>query len=267
MRKNFFWPQEHNNVLRIILSKAKKGTRVIYVPGNHDEDLREFCGSVFGNLEIHREFVHTMSDGRQLLVMHGDEFDTVVKCSPWLAKLGCSAYDFSLQPQPLLQRVPPPVRISVLVAGRATSNTRRRMPCSTSRASSMRSRMRRASAASTAWSAGTSIAPEITEIDGVMYCNDGDWVESCSALVEDMNGRLAIWSWPEMRDARQVEGSWSKSPPEKPRFVIALSCWRRTLARRRKEPGSERCIRFLSTPCDSRRIADRDCSTLGSQRS
>ncbi len=86
MRKNFFWPQEHNNVVRTILGKAKDGTRVIYIPGNHDDDLREFCGSVFGNLEIRREFVHVTADGRELLVMHGDEFDTVVKCSPWLAQ-------------------------------------------------------------------------------------------------------------------------------------------------------------------------------------
>ena len=69
MRKGFFWPQEHNNVVRTILGKAKGGTRVIYIPGNHDEDLREFCGSVFGNLEIHREYVHKTGDGRQLLVI------------------------------------------------------------------------------------------------------------------------------------------------------------------------------------------------------
>ena len=116
MRKNFYWPQEHNNVLRIILSKAKKGTRVIYVPGNHDEDMREFCGTVFGNLEIHREFIHNMSDGRRLLVMHGDEFDTVVKCSPWLARLGSTAYDFTLRSQSPRQFAAPPFWLSVLVA-------------------------------------------------------------------------------------------------------------------------------------------------------
>ena len=68
MRKMFFWPQSHNNVLRTILGKAKNGTKVIYIPGNHDEDLREFCGSIFGNLEIHREYVHATADGRRLLV-------------------------------------------------------------------------------------------------------------------------------------------------------------------------------------------------------
>ena len=88
MQKNMFWPQSHNNVLRTILGKAKRGTKVIFVPGNHDEVFREFDGAVFGNLEIHREYIHRGADGRRMLVLHGDEFDSVVKCSPWLAQVG-----------------------------------------------------------------------------------------------------------------------------------------------------------------------------------
>jgi len=71
MSRSFFWPQEHINVLRAILGKAKRGTRVIYIPGNHDDVFRELAGSVFGNLEIHREYVHETADGRRLLVVHG----------------------------------------------------------------------------------------------------------------------------------------------------------------------------------------------------
>ena len=88
MQRTMFWPQAHNNVLRTILGKAKRGTKVIFVPGNHDEVFREFDGAVFGNLEIHREYIHGGVHGRRMLVLHGDEFDSVVKCSPWLAKLG-----------------------------------------------------------------------------------------------------------------------------------------------------------------------------------
>ena len=88
LRRSFYWPPEHNEVLRAILSKANDGTRVIYVPGNHDDDLREFCGSLFGNLSIRRKYVHATADGREFLVMHGDEFDTAVKCSRWLARFG-----------------------------------------------------------------------------------------------------------------------------------------------------------------------------------
>ena len=121
MKKSMYWPQSHNNVLRTILGKAKRGTKVIFVPGNHDEVFRDFDGAVFGNLEIHREYIHTGADGRRILVLHGDEFDSVVKCSPWLAKLGSNIYD-------------------VL-----------------------------------------------------------DWVESCTSLVEAMNGTLRLLKWPILR--------------------------------------------------------------------
>jgi UDP-2,3-diacylglucosamine pyrophosphatase LpxH len=93
----FYWPQEHNEVLRAILGMAREGTEVTYIPGNHDEELREFCGSVFGNLRIRRRFVHSTADGREFLVLHGDEFDAAVKCSRWLARFGAAAYDFTMQ--------------------------------------------------------------------------------------------------------------------------------------------------------------------------
>ena len=205
MRKNFYWPQEHNNVLRIILSKAKKGTRVIYVPGNHDEDMREFCGTVFGNLEIHREFIHNMSDGRRLLVMHGDEFDTVVKCSPWLARLGSTAYDFTLG---LNRHVNSLRRLFGYPYWSLANYLKHKVKNAVQYISSFENAV-----AHEARKRGVDGVvcghihrAEITDIDGVMYCNDGDWVESCSALVEDMNGRLAIWSWPEMRASAQSQG-------------------------------------------------------------
>jgi UDP-2,3-diacylglucosamine pyrophosphatase LpxH len=97
LRRTFHWPQEHNDVLRTVLAMAKEGTRVIYVPGNHDEDIREFCGSQFGNLSIRRKYVHATADGREFLVMHGDEFDTAVKCSRWLARFGAVAYEFVMR--------------------------------------------------------------------------------------------------------------------------------------------------------------------------
>ena len=82
MKKSMFWPQAHNNVVRTILGKAKRGTKVIFVPGNHDEVFREFDGAVFGNLEIHKDYIHMGADGRRMLILHGDEFDSVVKFSP-----------------------------------------------------------------------------------------------------------------------------------------------------------------------------------------
>src|SRR5262245_20088619 len=97
LRKSFFWPQAHNDVIRTILGKAKHGTRVIYIPGNHDAMFRDYDGMVFGNVEIRREAIHETADGRRLLVLHGDEFDSVIKASPLLEALGNRAYSFVLK--------------------------------------------------------------------------------------------------------------------------------------------------------------------------
>ena len=96
LRKSFFWPQAHNDVIRTILGKAKHGTRVIYIPGNHDAMFRDYDGMVFGNVEIRREAIHETAEGRRLLVLHGDEFDSVIKASPLLGALGNRAYAFVL---------------------------------------------------------------------------------------------------------------------------------------------------------------------------
>lgn len=198
MRKTFFWPQAHSNVLRTILGKAKNGTKVIYIPGNHDEDLRGFCGSMFGNLELHREYVHTTADGRRLLIMHGDEFDTVVKCTPWLAKLGSSVYDFLLEMHRHVNAIRRLFKLPYWsLAGylKHKAKTAVQYIAGFEHAVAHAARKRGVDGVV----CGHIHHAEISEIDGVMYYNDGDWVESCSALVEDMNGRLSIWNWPEMR--------------------------------------------------------------------
>jgi UDP-2,3-diacylglucosamine pyrophosphatase LpxH len=199
MRKSFFWPQEHNNVLRTVLGKAKGGTRVLFIPGNHDEDLRDFCGSAFGNLEIHREFVHETADGRRFLVIHGDEFDTVVQCSPWLARLGATAYDFTLR---LNRYVNALRRLFGLEYWSLASYLKHRVKNAVQYISSFERAVAHAARKRGVDGVvcGHIHRAEITDIDGITYCNDGDWVESCTALVEDMNGRLAIWHWPQMRE-------------------------------------------------------------------
>lgn len=205
MRKGFFWPQEHNNVVRTLLGKAKAGTRVIYIPGNHDEDLREFCGSVFGNLEIRREFVHATADGRKLLVMHGDEFDTVVKCSPWLAKLGSNVYDFLLG---LNRHVNAMRRLFDMPYWSLASYLKHKARTAVQYIDSFEQAVAHAARRRGVDGVvcGHIHRAEIRDIDGVLYCNDGDWVESCTALVEDMNGRLALWSWPEVRARAHSQG-------------------------------------------------------------
>src|SRR5690348_3343218 len=96
LTRTLYWPQSHTNVVRTILGKAKRGTRVIYIPGNHDMSLREYVGMQFGNVEIMLDAIHETADGRQFWVLHGDDFDNVIKASPLMAYMGHHLYDFVL---------------------------------------------------------------------------------------------------------------------------------------------------------------------------
>jgi UDP-2,3-diacylglucosamine pyrophosphatase LpxH len=196
LKKNCYWPQEHNNVLRLLLSKAKRGTHVIYVPGNHDEVFRDYAGHTFGNLTIRRDAVHITADGRRLLVLHGDEFDATIKSGAWLAALGEHAYD------------------AILGLNRYLNWARRKLDCSywslaaylKHKASSAVSYIDRFEAAATREAkrrgmdgvvCGHIHRARIAQIDDVCYLNCGDWVESCTALAEDYSGRMSLLHWSE----------------------------------------------------------------------
>jgi UDP-2,3-diacylglucosamine pyrophosphatase LpxH len=193
LRRSFYWPQLHNNVLRTLLGKAKHGTRILYVPGNHDEEFRDIDGSVFGNLEVHRELVHTTVRGERLLVAHGDMFDGSVKCSRWLAALGSGMYDVALG------------------LNRGFNGVRRRLGFPYwSLAGYLKSKVGNAmkyvqlfeqAAAHEAQRRGLDgiicghiHRPANHMIGGVHYYNTGDWVENCSALVEKRDGTMELWS-------------------------------------------------------------------------
>lgn len=203
MRKGLYWPQEHNDVVRTILGKAKHGTRVVYVPGNHDDVFRSHVGTVFGNVEIARQWIHETADGKRMLVLHGDEFDGVVQCTPWLARLGSRAYQF------------------LIWLNRYVSALRLRMGYEYwSLAAFLKHRVKNAVQYIGAFEEAVATAakkqgvdglicghihrPEIRQVNGVLYCNDGDWVESCSALVEHRDGRLELLAWADETRPRQA---------------------------------------------------------------
>lgn len=199
LRRAVYWPQSHNNVVRTLLGKAKHGTRVIYVPGNHDELFRELEGSVFGNLEVHREHVHETADGRRLLVLHGDEFDGVVKCSRWLTKLGTWVYDFLVWLNRCVNAVRrgldfPYWSLATYLKYKAKSAVEYVRGFEQAVAHAARRR------GVDGVVCGHIHRPEMRMLHGILYCNDGDWVESCSVLVEDLNGRLSLWNWVEQRE-------------------------------------------------------------------
>jgi UDP-2,3-diacylglucosamine pyrophosphatase LpxH len=192
LKRSFHWPQLHNNVLRTILGKAKHGTRVIYVPGNHDEVMRDMVAMVFGNLEVHREFVHTTAKGQRMLVVHGDEFDASVKFSRALAALGSHAYDVALGLNRGCNRVRrafgyPYWSLASYLKARIGSAVR------------YVERFEQAAAHCAARRGldgvicGHIHRPAQRLLQGVQYCNTGDWVDNCTALVEERSGELRLW--------------------------------------------------------------------------
>ena len=196
LTRSFYWPQAHNDVIRTVLGKAKHGTRVVYVPGNHDRPFRDHDGLVLGNVEIRREAVHETADGRRFLVLHGDEFDSIVRASPVLESLGSTAYAFALRlnryVNAVRQRLGYPYwSVSAFLKHKVKNAVK--YIANFERAVAVEAERRGVNGVI----CGHIHRAEITEIDGIAYCNDGDWVESCTALVEDFQGRLSLLRWTE----------------------------------------------------------------------
>jgi UDP-2,3-diacylglucosamine pyrophosphatase LpxH len=194
LRRSWYWPQSHNDVVQKVLRKARKGTRVVFVPGNHDEFLRRYLGHTFGGVEVLEEAVHVTADGRRLWVTHGDLFDGVIQCARWLAHLGDSAYGLALE----LNRWFNSARARM---GLPYWSLSRYLKLKVKRAVSYVSQFEAAVAQEARKRGMHGVVcghihhAEIREIDGVLYCNDGDWVESLTALVERDDGRLEILDW------------------------------------------------------------------------
>ena len=199
MKNRLFWPQEHNNVVRTILGKAKHDTKVIYIPGNHDEVLRAYAGMEFGNVTIQMDAIHETATGKRLLVLHGDEFDSVVRVSRWLAMLGNRVYDWLLY----LNRW---VNVFRRKLGFPYWSLAAFLKHKVKNAVQFISDFEQAVARETARRGVDGVVcghihhAEISTLNGVLYCNDGDWVESCTALVERHDGTLELLNWTERRE-------------------------------------------------------------------
>jgi len=194
MRKRVYWPQSHNNVVRTILGKAKHGTKVIYVPGNHDELLRDFDDTVFGNVHIVEEAIHTNADGRRLLVTHGDKFDSVVRCSRAMAILGTRLYDNLLKANYLVHAVRRRLNLPYWsLAGFLKHKVKNAVQYISNFEQAVAYESGRRGVDGVV--CGHIHRPEISRLNNLIYCNCGDWVESCSALVEHYDGSLELIRW------------------------------------------------------------------------
>jgi UDP-2,3-diacylglucosamine pyrophosphatase LpxH len=200
LKSTWYWPQAHNDVVQKFLRQARKGVRIIYVPGNHDEFLRDYYGTHFGGIEVAETVMHEGADGRRYLVIHGDHFDLVVTQARWLALLGSKAYDLAI------------------VVNRVFNAVRRRLGFGYWSLSQW-AKLKVKNAVNYIGEFEKTLVAEahrrdahgvicghihhaaIREQDGVRYINCGDWVESCTAIVEHFDGRFEIVTWNE--EARQ----------------------------------------------------------------
>ena len=208
VRRGPHWPQAHNDVLQKLLRKVRKGSRIVFIPGNHDEGLRDFCGMHFGGIEIHRNCIHLTAAGRQYLVMHGDEFDIVVRNAKWLAFLGDRGYETALWLNNPLNWVRRHLGLGYW-----------------SFSAYLKNRVKKAVAFIGAYEEAVAGEARRHGTDGIIcghihhaadrligdvhYMNCGDRVESCTAIVETHAGELRLVRW-------NAASAWSpaNAPPE-----------------------------------------------------
>ena len=210
LRSGWYWPQSHNDFVQKMLRKARKGAKVIYVPGNHDEFLRDYYGTHFGGVEVVEDAVHVAADGRRYFVVHGDLFDVVIKHARWLALLGDKAYDAAIGLNTAFNRM-------------------RRLFGLTYWSLSKWAKLKVKNAVNFIGAFETTLAGEARRhgVDGVIcghihhaalrneqgfaYINCGDWVESCTAVAEHFDGRFEIIVWTQSEPFRESEAELAEA--------------------------------------------------------
>ncbi len=194
LRRSWYWPQEHNDVVQKFLRKARKGSRVVYVPGNHDEFLRDYVGSQFGGIELVDRAIHVTADGRRLLIIHGDQFDVVVRHSRWLAHVGDKAYGTVLILNTLFNKVRRRLGFGYWsLSAYLKLKVKNAVNYIGAFEEALAGEARREGADGVV--CGHIHHARIADFSGFHYVNTGDWVESCTAVAEHHDGRLEIIRW------------------------------------------------------------------------
>ena len=215
LRSGWHWPQAHNDVVQKILRMARKGVNVVYVPGNHDDRVREFVGVHFGGVVVVRDAIHETADGRRFLVLHGDEFDGVVQHARWLAFVGDYAYRALIAANTLFNRLRRRMGFGYWsLSAFLKTKVKNALQFVENFESAVADEARRRGVDGVI--CGHIHKAEMRDIDGIAYINDGDWVESCSALVEHHDGTLEILHWAKLRSWSAIDRTIRLVEPVKP---------------------------------------------------
>jgi UDP-2,3-diacylglucosamine pyrophosphatase LpxH len=204
LRSGWFWPQEHTNVVRKILTKAKRETQVCYVTGNHDEFLRKFVDYKLeiGNIRLVNEAVHETADGRRLLVIHGDLFDVITRYHRWIAMAGDALYEGTMRFNFWFNRARAMLGMRYWsLSAFAKQHVKTAVNIVSTFEDSLARECRRRGFDGVV--CGHIHHADARDIGGVTYYNCGDWVESCTALTEDMNGRIQVVRWVQLDHLNQ----------------------------------------------------------------
>ena len=213
MKSGFYWPQSHNDVVQKLLRKARKGTRIVYIPGNHDEFLRNYYGTHFGGIEVVENAIHVGPDGRRYLVIHGDLFDLVVTQARWLALLGDKAYDAAIFLNRLFNGVRRLLRLPYWSLSQwAKQRVKNAVNYIGAFETTLAQEAHRHNAEGVI--CGHIHHAAIHDKFGVSYINCGDWVESCTAIAEHEDGRMEIIHWTDTvarQHVAQLQGPQSEA--------------------------------------------------------
>ena len=218
LSRNWLWKQAHNDVVQKLLRKSRKGTRIVYIPGNHDAFAREYTGLRFGDILVERECVHTLADGRRLLVLHGDEFDGIIRYARWLQVLGAIAYGFALGLNSVFNRV----RLAMgrpywSLSAYLKKRTKKALQYIDDFETLVAERAQQEGVDGVV--CGHIHQAEMRPIDNTLYLNTGDWVESCTALVEHMDGTLEILDWTDVATRERFDPERRTSLDQQELFI------------------------------------------------
>lgn len=204
LKKRWYWDGFHDQIVHLIFERAQRETEVIYISGNHDEFLRSFLHHQISAIRFEDEVIHTTADGRQFLVLHGDQFDGVMQFARWLAKVGDWAYTHLLRINTVYNKLRralgyPYWSVSAYLKHKTKSAVNFISAFEETVAKAAHSRGLQGVICGHIHHAETRMIHE------VLYCNDGDWVESCTALVEEWDGSLRIVEWKELYSELEIE--------------------------------------------------------------